>query len=466
MLIVDDHSAHYTKKVKEALARMNTKLIIIPGGLTPKAQIMDVLYNRPFKHRVRLATDLHRLRLYKQKKAMYAGGHVEAKMSKIERHLLVQHLIDAWEDLDESLMQNAWHKCKIVPKQIQEETNWDIDAAFADMEKICGPFGDMSDVAIKSNVEEPNKINPWFCEYLPRDDNEHNSGTGGAAQEGDDNMFASETESEQDLPRDDYEQNSYSVNGGTAQEGDENMFASETKSEQNARTCGQQVQQALFDSETDNVHMSEESGEGSQSCEEGVDDASDTDGGSTTSEELVPSHRLKVPLVLETQLDISEPHSNENRNVVQGTQLDFDGSENDMEEDLNALKVLEETDAQEEEFSGTFTRTQRRHLQFAIQQSLLASQPPQTPSSTAKQNPNCSVRRSPRLACSGTQSSAPSSSQSLAAQVISKHLSASKAPQRRCGTQLSIASFLLTSKRASEGPHIHVKFHISTNRKH
>ena len=70
--------------------------------------------------------------------------------------------------------------------------------------------------------------NPWFCEDLPRDDNEHNSGNGGAAQEGDDNMFASETESEQDLPRDDYEQNSYSVNEGTAQEGDENMFASET----------------------------------------------------------------------------------------------------------------------------------------------------------------------------------------------------------------------------------------------
>ena len=44
-------------------------------------------------------------------------------------------------------------------------------------------------------------------------------------------MFASETESEQDLPRDDYEQNSYSVNEGTAQEGDENMFASETESE-------------------------------------------------------------------------------------------------------------------------------------------------------------------------------------------------------------------------------------------
>jgi len=100
VLILDDHSAHYTNKVKEALAKLNTKLIIIPGGLTPKAQIMDVLYNRPFKHRVRLATDLHRLRLYKEKKARCAGGHVDYKMSKIERHLTVQHLIDAWEDVD------------------------------------------------------------------------------------------------------------------------------------------------------------------------------------------------------------------------------------------------------------------------------------------------------------------------------------------------------------------------------
>ena len=84
VLIVDDHSAHYTKKVKEALAKMNTKLIIIPGGLTPKAQIMDVLYNRPFKHRVRLATDLHRLRLYKEKKAKCSGGMWKPKCPKLK----------------------------------------------------------------------------------------------------------------------------------------------------------------------------------------------------------------------------------------------------------------------------------------------------------------------------------------------------------------------------------------------
>jgi len=167
VLILDDHSAHYTNKVKEALAKLNTKLIIIPGGLTPKAQIMDVLYNRPFKHRVRLATDLHRLRLYKQKKARCAGGHVDYKMSKIERHLTVQHLIDAWEDVDESLMKNAWHKCKLVPKAIQQETKWDINSAFAEMENQHGPFGDLSDVQIKSNVAEINKFNPWDMEEVP-----------------------------------------------------------------------------------------------------------------------------------------------------------------------------------------------------------------------------------------------------------------------------------------------------------
>ena len=120
-----------------------------------------------------------------------------------------------------------------------------------------------------------------------------------------------------------------------------------------------------------------------------------------------------------------------------------------MEEDVNAPEVHEQTDAQPEEFSGTYTRTQRRQLQVAMEQSLQASQPPQTPSKAAKATPNSSVRRSPRLACIASKNSAPSASKSLTAQLISKHLSASKASQKRSGTQLCIASFLMTSKRAS-----------------
>ena len=84
VLILDDHSAHYTEKVKQAFAKMNTKLIILPSGLTPKAQIMDVLYNRPFKHRLRLATDLHRLRMYKEKKASVLAGILKTKCQKLK----------------------------------------------------------------------------------------------------------------------------------------------------------------------------------------------------------------------------------------------------------------------------------------------------------------------------------------------------------------------------------------------
>ena len=86
---------------------MNTKLIVRPGGLNPKAQLIDALYNNPFKHHLRLATGLHRLRIYKENKARCSSGHVENKMSEIERYLTVQHIIDAWDDLDEGLMKVA-----------------------------------------------------------------------------------------------------------------------------------------------------------------------------------------------------------------------------------------------------------------------------------------------------------------------------------------------------------------------
>ena len=43
----------------------NTKIIILPGGLTPKAQIMDTHNNRPFKFNVKSKMSLLRLQKYK-----------------------------------------------------------------------------------------------------------------------------------------------------------------------------------------------------------------------------------------------------------------------------------------------------------------------------------------------------------------------------------------------------------------
>ena len=89
---------------------------------------------------------------------------LRTKCQKLKDILTVQHIIDAWDDLDEGLMKVAWHKCNIVPKAIQVETNWYIHKAFEEMEKLSGPSGDLSDIEIKSNISELTRMNPWSCE--------------------------------------------------------------------------------------------------------------------------------------------------------------------------------------------------------------------------------------------------------------------------------------------------------------
>jgi len=141
------------------------------------------------------------------------------------------------------------------------------------------------------------------------------------------------------------------------------------------------------------ICLRKDCGEDSHILEEDFDDASDTDNDSTTSDELVTSNRVKTAVVVDTQVDDSQEamehihqpenessvqHSHENRNFLEGTQLDFGSSEDDIEADVDGSEVHAQSDAQPEEFSGTYTRTQRRQLQVAIEQSLLASQPPQT----------------------------------------------------------------------------------------
>jgi len=95
------------------------------------------------------------------------------------------------------------------------------------MEKICGPFGDLSDVEIKSNVSELDAINPWCCEDLLLGDDEHKAGNEGIPNP---EIFASgDAET--------------TVIEGSEQKGEDNIFASE---------------QPLFDSENDNADMPEE----------------------------------------------------------------------------------------------------------------------------------------------------------------------------------------------------------------
>ena len=52
LLIIDKCTAHVATEVRREITSANTELEIIPGGCTPKLQVMDVSLNKPFKCRL------------------------------------------------------------------------------------------------------------------------------------------------------------------------------------------------------------------------------------------------------------------------------------------------------------------------------------------------------------------------------------------------------------------------------
>ena len=90
----------------------NTRIILFPGGLTPKAQIMDMPNNRPFKVSFRKKICKIWLEKYKAAKAQRDSNHTGKKtrvaIPKIDRAEALQCMLDAWEELPATLGANAW----------------------------------------------------------------------------------------------------------------------------------------------------------------------------------------------------------------------------------------------------------------------------------------------------------------------------------------------------------------------
>jgi len=53
MLVLDAVKGHLTDSVENQLRKMNTELVIMPGGITSVLQPMDVSIKKPFKDRLR-----------------------------------------------------------------------------------------------------------------------------------------------------------------------------------------------------------------------------------------------------------------------------------------------------------------------------------------------------------------------------------------------------------------------------
>ena len=150
MLLLDDLRSHKTKKIMDEFKRLyNTKIIILPGGLTPKAQIMDTHNNRPFKCKCR--TKIVKLRSEK-----YNAAKVEAAKNpllkgrvaipKISREEITQIMLEAWDEIDPALGANAWVCVKMMPYELAQLSGWTPKKAFEDIRHLDWPWQLSSDI--------------------------------------------------------------------------------------------------------------------------------------------------------------------------------------------------------------------------------------------------------------------------------------------------------------------------------
>ena len=161
VLLLDDLTSHKTKKVLDEFKRLyNTKIIVLPGGLTPKAQIMDTHNNRPYKSKLKAKLRAMRRTKYMAAKAEAARDPLHkgaVRVPKLTREEVVDAMLEAWEDLDPSLGANAWAAVKLMPYEMAQEKKWTPKEAFKDIRHLDFPWQMVSNIKPKdvgSDIED------------------------------------------------------------------------------------------------------------------------------------------------------------------------------------------------------------------------------------------------------------------------------------------------------------------------
>lgn len=106
MLVLDAFKGHLTPEVKSTIQDMNTDLVVIPGGMTSKLQVLDVCINKPFKDNLRL--------LYSE--WLLAGNHALTPTGKIKKPsvtVLCQWIKAAWDKVSPEVIIKGFKKCCI-----------------------------------------------------------------------------------------------------------------------------------------------------------------------------------------------------------------------------------------------------------------------------------------------------------------------------------------------------------------
>ncbi|KAM8924010.1 LOW QUALITY PROTEIN: uncharacterized protein RCH25_008770 [Pelodytes ibericus] len=114
MLVLDAFRGHLTPKVKKHIGKMNTDLVVIPGGMTSRLQVLDVVVYRPFKDYLKKQhTDW-----------LLAGEYTltsTQQMKKPPISLLCKWILHAWDLIPAETIVQGFKKCYVsnttcVPK--------------------------------------------------------------------------------------------------------------------------------------------------------------------------------------------------------------------------------------------------------------------------------------------------------------------------------------------------------------
>jgi len=106
LLVLDQFKAHITEKTKKRLENYNTKIAVIPGGLTSQLQPLDVSINKPFKAHMR--EEWIKWMLIPTKETTPTGRVKRPSISQV-----CQWVKTSWDAVEKGIVIKSFKKCGI-----------------------------------------------------------------------------------------------------------------------------------------------------------------------------------------------------------------------------------------------------------------------------------------------------------------------------------------------------------------
>ncbi|KAJ4426521.1 hypothetical protein ANN_27335 [Periplaneta americana] len=104
MLVLDAFKGHLTPEVKKKITALKTDLVVIPGGMTSKLQVLDVVVNKPFKDHLR--------KQYSD--WLLEGSHAFTPPGNIKKpsvSLMCEWILSSWHTISPDSIIKGFKKC-------------------------------------------------------------------------------------------------------------------------------------------------------------------------------------------------------------------------------------------------------------------------------------------------------------------------------------------------------------------